>query len=111
MLPIDYLFQMYLVRFGYLAPPDPYTGSLVSYEDYKKSISDFQKMVDLPVTGEILFCHIYKHINVYETVRNNAFGSCCQLAHNKQSLLNYCKLPNDNFQLSNLDILHCCRSD
>ena len=67
-LPIDILFQMYLVRFGYLAPPDPYTGSLVSYEDYEKSITDFQKMVDLPVTGEILFCHIYEHIHVYETV-------------------------------------------
>ena len=54
-LPIDILFQMYLVRFGYLAPPDPYTGSLVSYEDYEKSIRDFQKMVDLPLTGEILY--------------------------------------------------------
>ena len=64
-LPIDILFQMYLVRFGYLAPPDPYTGSLVSYEDYEKSIRDFQKMVDLPLTGEILyFEHIHTHVAV-----------------------------------------------
>ena len=64
-LPIDILFQMYLVRFGYLAPPDPYTGSLVSYEDYEKSIRDFQKMVDLPLTGEILYLTLCMSIFIY----------------------------------------------
>lgn len=40
------------MKFGYLAPPDPYTGSLVSYEDYEKSIKDFQTMNGLEPTGE-----------------------------------------------------------
>ncbi|XP_067949426.1 matrix metalloproteinase-14-like [Watersipora subatra] len=41
----------YLMRYGYLAPPDPHTGNLASYADYEKAIVDFQSMAGLEATG------------------------------------------------------------